>query len=249
MPRYFIDVSYIGDHYSGFQKQDNANSIQAELEKAFSLYFRHQFSMTGSSRTDAGVHARQNFFHFDFEKQLPDESLYHINAILPSDIVLNTVRIVTPSAHCRYDALSRDYKYYIYRKKDPFLFKRAFYFPYKMDFEGLNSAADCIARCTDFSSFAKRNSQVKNFQCEIYQSEWIIQDDCWVYHIRANRFLRGMVRGLVGTMLLVGRNKIDLAHFESIIEGRDSSQANFSVPGHGLFLIAVKYPEHLFPAE
>jgi tRNA pseudouridine38-40 synthase len=241
MARYFIEVSYYGERYSGFQVQANANSIQAEIEKAFSIYFRHPFLMTGSSRTDAGVHALQNFFHIDFDPLIPDEAIYHINAILPSDIVVHSIRPVSPTAHCRYDALSRDYKYYIYNKKDPFLFNRAHYFPYTLEFSKLEASAAYIGCQTDFSSFSKRNSQVTNFTCSIYHSQWLIQDKCLVYHIRANRFLRGMVRGLVATMLLVGRNKLSMAEFESIIQDQDPSRANFSVPGHGLFLVSVNY--------
>jgi tRNA pseudouridine38-40 synthase len=246
MARYFIEVSYYGERYSGFQVQANANSIQAEIEKAFSIYFRHPFLMTGSSRTDAGVHALQNFFHVDFELLVPDEAVYHINAILPSDIVVKTIRRVSPMAHCRYDALSRDYKYFIYSKKDPFLFNRAHYFPFTLDFGRLEACAGYIGDLADFSSFTKRNSQVSNFICSIQQSQWMNQDKCLVYHIRANRFLRGMVRGLVATMLLVGRNKLSLTEFELIIQGKDPSRANFSVPGHGLFLLSVNYEPGIF---
>jgi tRNA pseudouridine38-40 synthase len=246
MSRFFIDISYYGKRYSGFQIQANANSIQAEVEKAFTIYFRQSFSMTGSSRTDAGVHALQNFFHFDYEGEVPEDAQYHINAILPPDIVLKKIYPVSPSAHCRYDAQSRDYEYHIYWKKDPFLLNRAHYFPYKMDFEKLTAVASCLSRYSDFSSFSKRNSQVKNFDCMIYLSEWRMEEKSWVFHIQANRFLRGMVRGLVGTMLQVGRNIISPSQFEMIIQSKDSKQTNFSVPGHGLFLVKVNYPEPVF---
>ncbi len=246
MPRYFLEVSYKGTNYSGFQVQENANSIQAEVQKAFSIYFREQIEMTGSSRTDTGVHALQNFFHFDFPLKIPDQALYNINSILPRDIVALKLHPVHPRAHCRFDAGSREYKYYVYRDKDPFLNDRAFYYPYPLDMEKLQAAAEIITGFTDFSSFSKRNSQVKNFLCTIYQSNWSLENNCLAYQVQANRFLRGMVRGLVGTMLQVGRGKISLAQFESIIQNRDAGQADFSVPGHGLFLARVNYANEIF---
>ena len=142
MPRYFLEVAYKGEAYSGFQTQKNANSVQQEMEKAFRILQRESVSMTGSSRTDAGVHALQNFFHFDFEGVVHPQFLYKINAILPQDIVVHSIREVEPAAHCRFDATSREYRYYIYQKKDPFLRERAFYFPYKLDLEIMQQAYD-----------------------------------------------------------------------------------------------------------
>jgi tRNA pseudouridine38-40 synthase len=246
MPRYFLEVAYKGTLYSGFQKQDNANSIQEEIEKAFAIYFRAQIEMTGSSRTDTGVHALQNFFHFDFDEAIPSKFLYNINSILPMDIVVKNIHPVKDDAHCRFNAISREYKYYIYKNKNPFLQHSAYYFPYTLNFEMLDEAAKAILKFTDFSSFSKRNTQVKTFECSIIKGGWHIQNDCFVYHVQANRFLRGMVRGLVGTMLHVGRNKLAIEEFENIIRNKDSSKADFSVPGHGLFLVAVNYPENFF---
>jgi tRNA pseudouridine38-40 synthase len=246
MPRYFLEVAYKGTLYSGFQKQDNANSIQEEIEKAFTIYFRRQVDMTGSSRTDTGVHALQNFFHFDFDEIIPHKFLYNINSILPMDIVAKNMYLVRGDAHCRFDAVSREYKYYVYKKKSPFLQDKAYYFPYTVNFEDLTKAAKIILSYADFSSFSKRNTQVKTFECLIKKSDWEIKEDCLVYHVQANRFLRGMVRGLVGTMLQAGRGKIGLDEFEKIIQNGDASKADFSVPGHGLFLVAVNYPYDFF---
>lgn len=246
MPRYFLEVSYKGTNYSGFQVQENANSIQAEVQKAFSTYFREQIEMTGSSRTDTGVHALQNFLHFDFPVKIPDQALYNINSILPQDIVALKLYPVHPQAHCRFNACSREYKYYVYKAKDPFLNDRAFYYPYPLDMEKLQAAAGIIPVFTDFFAFSKRNTQVKNFLCTIYKSYWSLENNCWVYQVQANRFLRGMVRGLVGTMLQVGRSKINLAQFESILKNRDAKQTDFSVPGHGLFLARVNYADDIF---
>ncbi len=242
MPRYFLEVSYKGSNYSGFQSQKNANSIQEEVEKAFEVLHKEKVILTGSSRTDAGVHALQNFFHFDFDNPLHPQLVYKLNAILPEDIVLKGVKPVHSDAHCRFDAISREYKYFIYRQKDPFLRDRAFYYPYKIDMDTLQLAAAILKEYNDFTSFSKRNTQVKSFICQIQQSEWIYEDGCLVYNIKANRFLRGMVRALTATMLKVGRGTIDLNEFRRIIDAKDCTQASFAVPPHGLFLIAVEYP-------
>lgn len=240
MSRYFIEVAYKGTAYSGFQVQQNANSIQAEIEKALKIYFRKDFELTGSSRTDAGVHALQNYFHFDFEEQINDV-VYQLNAILPDDIVVKRIFAVKENAHCRFDAISREYHYHIYYKKDPFIADTAYYYPYALNLQLLNEAAKAILEYTDFTSFSKRNTQVKSFDCAISESEWIGVENGIEYKVRSNRFLRGMVKGLVGTMLQVGRGKLSVEEFKKIIESKDSSQADFSVPSHGLFLIKVEF--------
>ncbi len=246
MNRYFLEVFYKGTQYAGLQVQENAVTIQSELEKALSVYFRQPLSLTGSSRTDAGVHARQNYFHVDTEFQIPARALYNINAILPPDIAVRAIIPVRPEAHCRFDAIAREYEYTIYQAKDPFLADRAYYFPYTLDAGILQETAAIIREYADFTSFSKRNSQVKTYQCRILHSEWERRGDCWVYRVKANRFLRGMVRGLTGTMLQAGRGKIDVAGFREIIEARDCTKADFSVPGHGLLLVQVEYPPAYF---
>lgn len=245
MPRYFIRVAYKGTNYAGFQIQDNAVSIQAEVEKALRIFFKKEFQLTGSSRTDAGVHALCNYFHFDSDSELYnlDKSIYNLNAILPIDIIIKSIYPVSNGAHCRFDALGREYEYYLYQSKNPFLADRAFFYPYTLDISKLNEAAALIKHYTDFTSFSKRNTQVKTFNCTIEKSQWLIKNDCIVFHVQANRFLRGMVRGLVGTMLRVGANRISIPDFKRIIENRDCSQVDFSVPPQGLFLINVLYPQ------
>jgi len=240
MPRYFIEVAYKGTAYSGFQVQLNANSIQAEIEKAMHIYYRNNFVLTGSSRTDAGVHALQNFFHFDADGELADAS-YQLNAILPSDIVIKKIYPVADDAHCRFDARSREYRYYIYNSKNPFIADGAYYFPYTLNMETMQAAAGEIMQHHDFTSFSKRNTQVKTFECDIMQSEWVMEDDRWVYQVKANRFLRGMVKGLVGTMLQVGRGKLSIGQFRDIILSKNCARADFSAPSHGLFLFAVEF--------
>ena len=241
MSRYFLEVSYKGTNYSGFQTQKNANSIQEEVEKAFLILQKEKVLLTGSSRTDTGVHALQNFFHFDFDGLIHPQFVYKINAILPADIVVKNILPVSPDAHCRFDAISREYKYFIYREKNPFLNDRAFYFPYKLSMENLQKAAETLKSYNDFTSFSKRNTQVKTFVCQLHRSEWFFENGCLVYHVKGNRFLRGMVRALTATMLKVGRGTIDLQEYISIIEARDCTRASFAVPPHGLFLTSVEY--------
>src|SRR5579862_6777454 len=243
MSRYFLEVSYKGTSYSGFQVQANAGSIQAEIEKAFLVFFRKPVIMTGASRTDTGVHARQNYFHFDFDDQIAHDKVYRLNAILPGDICIKGVFAVPENAHCRYDAESREYRYYIYDKKDPFQTDRAYFYPYPLDWSALEEAASRLKEFNDFTSFSKRNTQVNHFRCNIFESHWVKQEAHSYYRIRANRFLRGMVRGLTGTMLLVGRGLLTVSEFEEILEGKDSSRVNFNVPAKGLFLERIKYPE------
>lgn len=241
MQRYFIEVAYKGSAYAGFQVQENAPTVQAAVEKALGIFFKMPFSLTGSSRTDAGVHALQNYFHFDSLLEITDKVIYNLNAILPADITIKSIRPMPADAHCRFDATSREYRYYVYDKKNPFLAGRAYFFPYPLELSLLKTAAKVIQEYEDFTSFSKRNTQVKNFRCQILESDWYIENDCVVYYVKANRFLRGMVRGLVGTMLQVGRGKTDIAGFRNIIESKNCSNADFSVPGHGLFLCQVHY--------
>jgi tRNA pseudouridine38-40 synthase len=245
MPRYFLEVAYKGTNYSGFQSQQNANTIQAEVEKAFSVLQKEKAVMTGSSRTDAGVHALQNFFHFDSEKPVMVDLVYKMNAILPGDIVVKRLIAVNEEAHCRFDAISREYRYYIYRSKNPFLKDTAYYYPYKLDIDKLKLASDILKECDDFTSFSKRNTQVKSFECVITKSEWFCENDCLVYQVKANRFLRGMVRALTATMLKIGRENISLDEFRDIINAKDCTKSSFAVPAQGLFLVSVEYPPNL----
>jgi len=246
MGRYFLELAYKGAKYSGFQVQENAATIQSEVEKALAIFFKQKIDLTGSSRTDAGVHALQNYFHFDSPLLITNAHLYNINAILPSDIAVKKVYPVSAEAHARFHAILREYKYYIYTHKDPFLEDRAWYYPYKFDLGLLNQAAEIIRHSKDFTSFAKRNTQVNNFMCALSISEWVIENDCLVYHVQGNRFLRGMVRGLVGTMLKLGRGAISLEQFKAVIEARDCTKADFSTPAQGLFLVRVHYPDNFF---
>ncbi|PVD53321.1 tRNA pseudouridine(38-40) synthase TruA [Terrimonas sp.] len=246
MPRYFIEVAYKGNNYAGFQVQDNVLTIQSEVQKALAVFYKEQIPLTGSSRTDAGVHALQNYFHADVPFFIQQKNIYNLNALLPRDIAIKNILQVNNEAHCRFDAESREYKYYVSRKKNPFITDRSYFFPYSIDEEKLHEAAATILNYTDFTSFSKRNTQVKTFICQVLESRWVKEDDCLVYHVKANRFLRGMVRGLTGTMLQVAREKITIDDFKKIIESRDCTKADFAVPGHGLFLVQVNYPERVW---
>lgn len=246
MPRYFLEVAYKGTRYSGFQVQENAVTIQSEVQRALHVLFRQEIVLTGSSRTDAGVHALQNFFHFDMDAPFKPQLLYNLNAIIAGDIVLKNITEVPPDAHSRFNAVAREYHYFIYDRKDPFLEDRAYFFPYTLDSDLLNEAAKIVMEYSDFTSFSKRNTQVKTFICNIQHSQWQTgPNGTLYYHVKANRFLRGMVRGLVATMLKVGRGAVTLDGFREIIEARDCGKADFSAPGHGLFLVAVRYPDTL----
>ncbi len=241
MPRYFLEVAYKGTAYSGFQTQENAHTVQDEITRAFTVLQRKEVVLTGSSRTDAGVHALQNFFHFDFEEPLHEQFLYKMNAILPGDIVVQSVKKVDDNAHCRFDAQSREYNYFIYQRKNPFLADRAYFFPYRLNLDAMQQGAELLTKYQDFTSFSKRNTQVKTFICNILRSEWRQEEDTLVYHVQADRFLRGMVRALTATMLQLGRGKLTPEGFKNIIEARDCTQASFAVPAHGLFLTRVHF--------
>lgn len=246
MSRYFIEVAYKGTNYSGFQIQENASTIQGELEKAFKTLFRSAIELTGSSRTDAGVHAFQNFFHFDYEGDLHPQFIYKMNALLAQDIVIKNI-IQTPlSAHSRFDATSREYIYQIHRFKNPFLQNTSLYFPYKLDIELMQHASELLKQKTDFFAFSKTNTQVKNFSCKIIKSQWIVGRNAFTYNIEANRFLRGMVRAITATLLKIGRHKLSMTDFEKLFI--EEKKAGFSVPAHGLFLTKVNYPQNYFPA-
>lgn len=246
MSRYFIEVAYKGTRYSGFQIQENSVTIQSEVEKALHTLHRCPFSLTGSSRTDAGVHSLQNFFHFDFAGDVHPQAVYKLNAILPGDIVVKAIQIVPDDAHARFDAIRRNYVYKIHRFKNPFLENASLYYPYQIDIASLQQGADFLANKTNFFAFSKTNTQVKNFNCTIYRSEWIEDGDNLFYYIEGNRFLRGMVRLVTATLLKLARGKITFQQFENLFEGR--SKTVYSVPAHGLYLRSVVYPENYFSA-
>lgn len=241
MSRYLLEVSYLGTNYSGFQIQLNANTIQSEVEKALLILLKSKIQLTGSSRTDAGVHAKQNFFHFDFKSPINTKSLYNLNAILPSDIVVKSLVIVEDEFHSRFSAISREYQYTISLTKNPFLNDRAYHYPYKLDFNILNELSAYLLQQENYISFSKKNTQVNNHICKLAISNWVIQSDTIIYNVKANRFLRGMVRSLVATMLSVSRNKKSMIEFKDFFKNPITASAKFSAPAHGLSLVEVLY--------
>lgn len=236
----------MGTNYAGFQVQKNANTVQAEIEKALRILLRRNITLTGSSRTDAGVHALQNYFHFDIEENIGSDMVYNINALLPHDIAVINLIPVEPDSHCRFDAIARQYAYHIYRFKNPFLADRAYYYPYTMDIGRLQEAAQTLYSYRDYTAFSKRRTQVQSYDCTIIESNWSMAGGQLIYNIKGNRFLRGMVRGLVGTMLHIGKGKMLLEKFQAIIEEKNSSLVDFSVPAKGLFLNEVIFSEEYF---
>lgn len=245
MHTYFLALGYKGTKYAGFQVQENASTIQGEVEKAATIYLRSPLSLTGSSRTDAGVHARLNYFHFQSALTLGEAFIYHVNAILPPDIVLKGIYKVPEGSHSRFDAIARRYEYHLYEAKDPFIDDRAWFYPYPLSEALLNSAASTLMGEHDFTSYAKRRTQVYTHLCNIETCHWERTAHGWIFTVQGNRFLRGMVRALVATMVKVGRGKMALDQFIQIKQAMDSKLADFSAPAHGLHLDAVIYPEHL----
>jgi tRNA pseudouridine38-40 synthase len=246
MPRYFIELAYKGTAYSGFQVQENAVTIQSEVERAFGLLHREEVKFTGSSRTDSGVHALQNFFHFDYDGIINPQFVYKMNAILPGDIAVRNLFLMPAEAHSRFDAVSREYVYRIHRFKDPFAQSTSYFFPYKLDFDRMEQAAAMVKDQTNFFAFCKTNTQVKNFNCRINVSQWIREGEGLIYNIEGNRFLRGMVRLLTASMLKVGREQLSLQEFESFFHRE--VKCGYSVPAKGLFLKKVAFSENYFPA-
>ena len=249
MPRYFIELAYKGTHYSGFQIQDNAVTVQEKVEDAFRVFFRKDIMLTGSSRTDAGVHAHRNYFHFDTEVVFDQKHIYNLNALLPADIVINRIIQVQSDAHARFEAFARHYRYCIYRVKNPFLEDRGWYLPFKLDIDLLHRCAAFVCENKNFIAFSKVHTQVKTFDCTIFYSRWMQEGDCLYYEVAANRFLRGMVRGLVGTMIKVARGNLSFEDFEGIFREWKPASADFSAPAKGLFLERVDYPETIFLTE
>lgn len=240
--RFVLEVMYDGTSFHGSQVQGELPTVQLSINNALSTLLRRQVVSFGASRTDEGVHALSNFYHFDHEDELRPDFLYKCNAILPRGVAVKAIYKAQPGFNARFDALSRSYRYRIYRTKNPFLVNRAFFYPFPIDFNVLCEAAAVIGEYRSFDSFAKRHGHSKTSECAIQLSKWEEADGELHYVVRANRFLRGMVRGLVGTQLHIARGG-DVDRLRAIIEARDCTKAFFNVPGHGLYLEEVKYPE------
>lgn len=245
--RFFLDVSYNGAAYHGWQRQANAHTVQEEIENGLSKILGAETAITGSGRTDTGVHAKMQMVHFDTEKEMePAQIRYKLNSILPDDISVNNCRPVQPEAHTRFDAKERGYHYFINPNKNPFLVGKSYYFNHQLDVELMNEAAEKLLGKQDFESFSRVKTEVNNFICEIFTARWYWENDQLIFNVRANRFLRGMVRALVGTLLEVGRGKLTVEEFVSIIAAKDRTKAGRAVPPHGLYLSEVNYSEEIY---
>lgn len=246
--RYFIYLAYDGSLYNGWQIQPNGKSIQETLMKALFTFLRKEVSVTGAGRTDSGVHARLMVAHFDFDRPLaPNFVCEKLNRILPADIAVYQVKEVKSDAHARFDALSRTYQYFITTRKSPFnrLYSLAIHQPLNVNL--MNQAAQLLFEYKDFTSFSKLHTDTKTNLCEIKKAEWkFIDEHTLVFTIQANRFLRNMVRAIVGTLLEVGLGRMSLEQFRGVIEQKDRGVAGASVPGHALFLMKVDYPQSIF---
>jgi tRNA pseudouridine38-40 synthase len=248
MNRYFIELSFKGSAYHGWQLQPNADTVQKQVNHALSILLKESIETTGAGRTDTGVHARFFVAHFDSDQlimAMKSRFMFGLNSILPKDIAVKDIYLVKPSAHARYDAFSRTYEYRISRKKDPFENDFSWYYPHPLDIELMNQASEKLLSHSDFTSFSKLHSDVKTQICSIMNARWEIRDTMLIFTIVADRFLRNMVRAIVGTLIGVGRAKISTAEFEKIILARKRSESSPSVPAKGLFLTGINYPESL----
>jgi tRNA pseudouridine38-40 synthase len=255
--RYFITLSYDGTHYHGWQIQPNGDSIQQRLQEALSTLLRQPIEVVGAGRTDTGVHARMMVAHFDYPlPSSPKEEVissplgedgrgllaYKLNRLLPQDIAVQEVRQVPDDMHARFSATSRTYHYFIHTYKDPFLRDYSWQVPYKLDFGKMNEAAQVLLEYKDFTSFSKVNTDVKTNLCDLKEAHWDeVAPGQWRFTITANRFLRNMVRAIVGTLIEVGRGKMNIEDVRRIIEAKDRCQAGESVPSKALFLVDIKY--------
>jgi len=244
MARYVLEVMYDGTCFHGSQVQGDTPTVQLEVNKALGTLLRAPVTSFGASRTDEGVHALSNFYHFDLDDELRKDFLYKLNAILPQGIAVKRIFLaVNPEFNARFEAVSRTYRYRVYAAKNPFLQHRALFYPFPIKRAVLHETAAVLKEYRQFGSFAKRNTQAKTFDCTIFKSYWEQVGEELHYIVSANRFLRGMVRGLVGTQLHIAKGSGDVGEFRKIIEAQDCTKAFFNVPGHGLYLESIVYKE------
>lgn len=244
MQRYFVFFSYDGTAYHGWQIQPNGNSVQEELQSALSTVLRLQVEVVGAGRTDAGVHARQMVAHFDLEDADVDcrQLAYRLNRILPRDIAVDRVEKVANDLHARFSATKRTYHYYVHTRKSPFNRHYSCELHYDLDFDKMNEAASHLLSVDDFGAFCKSHTDVKTTLCNVTEARWIQDDEySWHFVIAANRFLRNMVRAVVGTLIEVGRGRMTIEQFDKVVEGKSRCQAGESMPGNALFLERVEY--------
>lgn len=248
--RYFLELSYKGSHYSGWQIQPNAMSIQQKVNEALSLVLGNNIVVAGSGRTDTGVHAKQQFAHFDSENKITEKvHLYKFNAVLPQDISINKIYHMQDEAHARFSAISRSYEYHVHQSKNPFLYGFSYYFHPIIDMEKMNQAAELMEELGehDYACFAKSGHSSQTLNCHILHARWyVLEESRLIFKITANRFLRGMVRAIVGTLLDVGTQRMSIEQFLQVLNSSDRTRAGRSVEACGLYLSKVEYPETIF---
>jgi tRNA pseudouridine38-40 synthase len=244
--RYFFEISYNGSKYNGWQSQPNGRGIQSVVEDSLEKLLRERVAVTASGRTDAGVHCSQQFFHADISGDAGEQLLFRLNSLLPHDIAIHSITRVRPDAHARYDAFERTYKYRIVTRKNVFTQGLAWYFFKELDIQTMNEAATLLVGKHDFKCFSKVKTDVNNFVCAVTKADWTVSDGNLEFSITANRFLRGMVRAIVGTLVDVGLGRTSIAEFSGIIGRKDRREAGANVPAYGLYLVEVKYPDAIF---
>lgn len=242
MGRYLLEFSYDGGSFSGYQIQPNTKTVQSELEAKLAILAQQSIEIVGSSRTDAGVHASQQFAHFDLEQIPADDWVYRLNRMLPESLAVHSIIRVKDDFHARFDALSRTYHYFIATKKLPLYRHQSYWFEVPLNLQAMNEACKVFDEYIDYECFSKVKTDVFTFDCEIKQAFWEEKGDFLVFTIQANRFLRGMVRAIVGTLLEVGLGKMTIDDLHAIIQSKDRNRAGRAVPAHGLHLIQVEYP-------
>ena len=248
--RYFIDLSYNGSAYHGWQIQPDVVTVQSELNHALSTVLRTPLECMGAGRTDTGVHAKMMIAHFDFDKQIDAKDIvYKLNVYLPKDIHVNTIKEVHTETHARFDALSRTYIYEISRTKDAFNYQNAHTYTLPLDIDLMNQAAKMLFEHTDFQCFSKVKTDVKTFECHIMEAEWELINNKLFFKVKADRFLRNMVRAIVGTLIEVGAKKRTLKAFRAIIRSKNRSNAGTSAPAQGLYLVEIDYPKSIYLNE
>ena len=249
MFRYFLQLAYDGSGYHGWQVQPNAPTIQGTVEEALSRVLREELRVTGAGRTDAGVHASYFVAHMDSHSRDLDQQaglLYRLNSVLPRDIVIRKIKRVDDKLHARFSAWYRTYRYHLANTKPLFNREYCYHYPVNLSHSALQAACDVVKRYSDFTSFSKLHSDVKTNNCQIMEAAWNMEDNGYVFEIRADRFLRNMVRSMVGTMLDVGNGKKSVSDFQNIIEAKDRGLAGMSAPARGLFLVDIGYPVTIF---
>jgi tRNA pseudouridine38-40 synthase len=241
--RYLIECSYKGTAFHGWQIQPNAMSVQEQIEKALSIILKQKIEISGSSRTDAGVHAFQQFAHFDIESEIlnVDKFTHSMNGVLPREIAIKQISLVNDDFHSRFDATHRRYLYRIIQEKNPFWYEMAYFLRANLDLDLMNNAGEILTQYIDFKCFSKVKTDVTTFDCKIEFAYWERQEQFLLFHIKADRFLRGMVRAIVGTMIEVGAGRMTLADFELVILSKSRNKAGRAVPPEGLTLVEVGY--------